>query len=352
MATTCFTPMWPTVVRFTLLDNCGRPIYGPNSVFVTNAITDITISANVTEPEAWSMTRADGTICASATPDAALESIAWDIGLCRIDPELVAEGNDTYTAVYDYMANIVGFDRHYGSVGDSGRAVAVEMWTQIYSEGGTCDNPETGGEGQWGYVASFFVTNANLGGEEMTFGGEANPYRWTATGQSGARWGVGPYDVQMNPGEPPVPGPFITPVPVDSALRMMSIDVEPPDPYCGGMPLSNPLAPPLLLLPGDDDMTVCATLITDEGDWVIDWGDGSPTEEITGETEICHTYTEEDCYTIGVWADGNEQLYRAERMCVPQTMTLTVEPSSGEVPLEVVATVTGADETPTITWGD
>src|SRR5690625_7761792 len=113
------------------------------------------------------------------------------------------------------------------------------------------------------------------------------------------------------------------------------------------MRLSNPLAPPLLLLPGDDDMTVCATLITDEGDWVIEWGDGSPTEEITGETELCHTYTQEDCYTIGVWADGNEQLYRAERMRVPQTMTLTVEPSSGGVPHATVAPVPGPAETTT-----
>lgn len=343
--------MWPTVVRLTVLDNCGRPIYGPSSTFVTDAITNVTITPNVEEPEAWQITTASGETCATATPDATLSSVSWSIGFCSIDPELFAAGDDSYSLVYNYMADVVGWDLHYGSTGTGGRTVAAEVWTRLSSAAGGCED-DAAGEGAWGYLASFMLTNAGIGTEEIALSNEANPITWTATGQSGSRWGVGPYDVQMNPGEPPIPGPFITPVPTDSALRMMEIDVAPPEADCGGQPLSNPAAPPLLLTQGTDAMTVCAEVITDEGEWVVDWGDGSPTEELAPGTELCHTYTDEDCYIIGVWADGNDQLYRAERMCVPQTMTLTVEPSSGEVPLEVVATVTGADETPTITWGD
>lgn len=349
MPSNCFTPMWPEVMRFTLLDNCGNPIYGPQSTFVTDAFSQVVIAKEIEEGAEYTQTKANGQVCASSKQPDSLKWYTWTIDFCAVDPELFAMANDKYTRVYDYMANVVGWDEKYQM--NSSNAIAVEMWTKVQGNIDACANETT--QGAWGFVGGYKLINARTG-DEMTFAGEPNPFQWTAISDPGSRWGNGPYDIQLNEGDPPQPGPWITPVPSDHSLRVATLDVAPPEPTCGGMPLNNPDAPDLVVARGETDMEVCASMPNAEGTWVIDFGDGSPTQQWNpaDQEQLCHTYQREDTFYIGVWRPNNERMYTSAQVTVPQTMTLTVQPNSGNVPLEVTATVAGASAQPSVMWGD
>lgn len=348
MASICFAPMWPLVMRFTKVDSCGNPVYGPTSTFVTDAFSQVEISAEIEEGAEYLQRKANGAVCVSSKQPDSLKWWLWTIDFCQIDPELWANANDKFGLVHDYLANVVGWDQRYDTA--SNNAIAVEMWTKTQGQIDSCDNETS--QGAWGYVAGFKLVNARVG-DTLTFSGEPNPFQMVATSDSGSRWGKGPYPIQINEGEPPSPGPFITPVPSDHALRVMVVDVAPPEPQCGGQPLNNPDTPGIVVTRGDTPMDVCVRTTATEGSWVIDWGDGSPIQPLAvGEEPTCHTFTREDTFTVGVWQENNKQSYTSRVVTVPQTMAVAAQPSSGAVPLDVELAVTGATDQPVVNWGD
>lgn len=351
-----FAPTFFDVIRLTMTNNCGRPIYGPNSTWVIDTPMSLSITRNVDEPEEVSMTRPDGRRCWSRRPDPSIIDYGLTIGLCGVDPAMMAALNESNSPVYDYLYNVVGWDE---TTGRSRRRAALEGWMEAPdSDGSGCDLPMDDdvplvGDGNWGYMGFYNVSAFQESGDR-TFDGSANPFEISATAAPSSAWGRGPYDVQLNPGSPPAPGRWITPVPRNSGKRVALVDVEPPTPTCGPTPLSNPAAPLAFIRPGANGMELCVQVLADGGDWVVDFGDGSPTQTFSADEEVCHQFAEEGCYNIGVWAAGQDQLYRGEHWCLPQTLGFTVEPSSGAVPLDVVGSVTGASglSQPRIDWGD
>lgn len=350
-----YRPRYYERIRFTRLDNCGRRIYGPDSTWVIDMPVSVQVTRNMQEGETNEITLPDGRVCDSSSTPARLLNHTVTITLCSIDPALMVALNGSNTPVFDYLFRTVGWDE---TQRQSDVAVAMEGWLTLSSSSSSACQPDNGelvGEGRWGYIGFYYLKDFTETGD-ITYGGSDSQYMPTivATADPRASWGVGPYNVQLNPGSPPTPGPFITPVPSDNARRSMVIDVEPPEITCGPRPLSNPAAPLILITQGDNDMELCVQTLADDGEWVVDFGDGAPTQIFTPDEQVCYQYTEEGCYNIGVWASNNQQLYRGEHWCLPQQMTLDIVPSSGEVPLDVVATVGNAPGgvQPVMDWGD
>lgn len=357
MPITCetFAPTYFERLRLTRVDNCGDPIYGRDTTWVVDTPVSVQVTRNMQEAETTSLTLPDGRVCRSVTRPARLLNHTIAIGLCSVDPALMVALNESNTPVHDYLFRIVGWDETMRG-GNTG--VAIEGWMPLPSDGSSaCDIPsdpgDLVGEGRWGYIGFYHVTGFIETGD-VTYGTDATAFTITGTANPRSGWGTGPYPVQLNPGAPPSPGPFITPVPGDTAKRVMNIDVAPPDVTCGPMPLSNPAAPLIYITPGANSMEMCVQVLTDGGTWVVDFDDGSPTQTFQADEQVCHQYVDEGCYNISVWAETNPRLYRGEHWCLPQTLALDVVPDSGEVPLDVVANITGASGTsqPVIDWGD
>lgn len=346
---TCGVPTTPQVLRFTLLDGCGRPLYGPCSQFVTDSFSQVEVASEIEEGEAFTAAKANGGSCVDTKQPDRVRWDTWTLDMCMIDPEMWGTINDRYRVLHDYLGGVAGWAEGYDIA--SSNSVAIEMWVNAATDDvDLCDDPNAVVEGLWFYFLAPKTVNWRRG-DTLTFSGEFNPVQLTGTTARGARWGRGPYDVILN--GPATPGPMLEPVQTDDRLLALVTTVAPPEPECGCLPLSNPTAPMMNVTRQESDttgMTVCATGGQAVGDWVVDWGDGTSVEPIGPDTPVCHTYTSEGDYWVGVWNTEQTNVYRATRVSIPMVLTLAVTPQSGNAPLEVTATVNGETGPVSIEW--
>lgn len=348
---TCGVPTTPQVMRFTLLDGCGRPQYGPCSSFVTDSFSQVEVASEIEEGEAFTAPKANGGSCVDTKQPDRVRWDTWTLDMCMIDPEMWGTLNDNYRVLRDYLGGVAGWAEGYDIA--SSNSVAVEMWVNAATDDiDLCEDPDAVVEGLWFYFLAPKTQNWRRG-DTLTFAGEFNPIQLVGTTSRGVRWGRGPYDVILN--GPGAPGPLLEPAAVDDRFISLVTTVEPPEPVCGCLPLSNPNAPMLNVRRDTTDpsgMSVCATM----GDgapgstWMVDWGDGTTPETIVPGEPICHSYTAEGEYWVGIWNSDNTNLYRAVRVSVPMALTLEAQPDRGQAPIEVTATVDGETGPVTIEW--
>lgn len=344
----CVVPTWPEVVRFTLLDGCGRPMFGPASSFVTDAFSQVEIAQNIEEGEPFTLPKANGGTCCNVQRPDTITGDTWTFDMCGFDSEMWSSLNDTFQPIYDYFGRAVGFSEGYDIA--STNSVFAELFLNTCNvESEACEGDATTEvAGQWLWVGAGKLKNWRRG-ETLTFGAEANPIQLVAGTESGAQWGTGPYPIMLDlNGQPAV---FANPIGSDRRINWAVIGVEPPEPECGAMPLSNPNAVTFTVscVEGSEGRTVTVTLqdnIEPEAIYSVDWGDGTATDIITGGTAT-HTYaaafvSQYDEVWIGVWDVNAPIMYRAQKVSLPcSNPTITVEPTSGQAPLQVVATVEG-----------
>jgi len=348
---TCGVPTTPQVLRFTLLDGCGRPLYGPCSRFVTDSFSQVEVASEIEEGEAFTAAKANGGSCVDTKQPDRVRWDTWTLDMCMIDPEMWGTINDRYRVLHDYLGGVAGWAEGYDIA--SSNSVAVEMWVNAATDDvDLCDDPNAQVEGLWFYFLAPKTVNWRRG-DTLTFSGEFNPVQLTGTTARGARWGRGPYDVILN--GPGTPGPLLEAVQTDDRLVALVTTVAPPTPVCGCQPLSNPAAPMLNVAVDPDDTTgrtVCATMgtVPPDTEWTVDWGDGTTPETITAGTPICHTYSADGDYWVGIWNVDNTNLYRAVPVSIPVVLSLSVTPDSGLAPMEVTATVSGETGPVTIEW--
>jgi hypothetical protein len=347
---TCGVPTTPQVLRFTLLDGCGRPQYGPCSSFVTDSFSQVEIGSEIEEGESFTATKANGGTCVDTRNPDRVRWDTWTLDMCMIDPELWGTINDNYRLLYDYLGGVAGWAEGYNIA--SSNAVAVEMWVNVAADQiDLCEDENAVVEGLWFYFLAPKMINWRRG-DTLTFSGEFNPVQLTGITSTGVRWGRGPYDVVLN--DAGAAGPMLQPAATDDRLLALITSVPPPAPACGCQPLSNPAAPALNVAPDltadPTGMTVCATMASAAGEWLVDFGDGTTAQAITAGTPVCHTYASDGDYFVGIWNVDTPNLYRAVPVSVPQTMTLTVDPTSGVAPLTVTATVEGESGNVTFDW--
>lgn len=350
------------VMRVTKLDNCGRPVYGPNSVGVSDGFVSIELSPEVQEGEDYTQRNAAGDLCVSERGQDALQWISVSIEFCRVDPCLWTLMNPTWKLVRNAHGEVTGF--RIGEKFTDREGFALEIWPKVSSQGGLCDDDAPEEADPSGYFLLPYV----IGGAPDGWTLEDGVATFTLTGRTkaGSLWGKGPYNVTHDADGNPTP--LLEPIDSGSVsgnpdhFHSDIVTLSPPTPVCGCQPLV-PIAP------GAEDGTItidpaqpnraCFTVSGSAARQVtIDWGDGSdPVTSRVGREE-CHLYTAVGTYTVTVADIDDPQksnTYTVEITEVPAlpNPVISVTPTSGQAPLPVVLTVNNhGNGQVTIDWGD
>lgn len=300
--TKCLQPVKGRRLRVTRLDSCGRPVYGEDSQAVTKGFITVGFTANTTESDEINLTNAAGEVCVFEASVQQLTGYTLEIQFCGVDPDLLSIVTGQPVVVGYDGQTVIGFDIDT-EIELTDVNFAFELWMGAPS-GNAC---APGATGTYGYMLLPFLSGGILG----DFTVENAALTFTITGsatKNGNGWGVGPYqDIMLNDDPTPVPGPMPTPVSSTTALRLIEVDLLPPEPVCGARPLMNPTLPDLTAIDAvptgltvDFTTTPAAT-----GPVWYDFGDGT-WDYVAAPGEASHTYAAAGTYTVqatqnGVW---------------------------------------------------
>lgn len=292
-ASRCFSPVRGRAMRITKLDGCGRPVYGDESVGVSDGFVSVSFTANTDEGEEINVTNAAGKTCVREVPCPTFLGYGVEIEFCQVDPGLFAiltgqEPEKDATGVnagFRINSDISGCDSGF----------ALELWTGV--PGVTCDpNAATGDAVPSGYLLLPYLQGGIFG----DFTVENGAISFTVTGaatKTGSGWGSGPYQVVRDAQGDTV----VLERPIDSGdhLLVRYTDVAPPPVACGTMPLLDPTGDALT------DVTTASTQLdatftpmpASPDPWWIDFGDGTWDYAPAGEV-IDHAYDAAGTYTF------------------------------------------------------
>ena len=275
-------------MRVTDVDFSGRPVYGPDSVIVTNGQITTSFTANIEEGETLSGTNGNGDICWSEPADPNFTGYGIDATFCNVDFALF-EKLTGHPVVLNDDGTIVGIEEG-STVVLSDVTFALELWTGAKSSTVARD----GAEGDWGYILTPFVrggtiTDITVENAAITFG---------VTGmvtKNGTNWGSGPYLVDLVGG---VPAPLYQPVAKTAFRRTMTVEVAPPTVFEGTIPLLDRTDPALTSITGTvtDDSVAFAPVPSGTDPVWYEFGDGEWDLADTG--SYTHVYAEPGTYEV------------------------------------------------------
>lgn len=223
MATSCFNSVRGRVIRATLLDSCGVPALdedGNITTLVTDGFVSVAYSNEIDEGDEIVVKKADGTLCINEPGCPIIKWVNIEATFCQVDPDLVAMMTG-WPRVADNDADTVGF-RVQSTIECHG-GVALEVWSDVTQ--GFCEE----GSAQYVYFLAPWVTQGILG--DFTIENDAASFVLSGKAIKGSGWGVGPYDVDLGPGD--LPAPLITPIGADDILDIHLTTVAPPVAACG-----------------------------------------------------------------------------------------------------------------------
>ncbi|NMO00825.1 hypothetical protein HH308_06310 [Gordonia sp. TBRC 11910] len=219
MPTTCWPSIRGLAMRLTKVDSCGAPIVGPKSTIESDGYVSAKVTLEYEDGESTNQKNAAGKLCVVDQAPAQLKNASVELAFCGVNPDLLVmtTGQDL---VVDEAGNGVGV-----SIGDPTFDAfwALEMWSDV--PGAACG----AGARPFGYFLLPFFTAAKLG--DFTIEEKLANFSVTATTKRGNGWGVGPYDVTLQPAVAPAlpaPGPLLTALSADKHLHMQEVKVPPP----------------------------------------------------------------------------------------------------------------------------
>lgn len=222
-----FAPYRGKRLRVTELDFIGRPVYGADSVIVTDGMATVSMTANIEEGEAISSTNANGDICWSVPSEPKLLNFGVEATFCDVDFALF-EKLTGHPVVLNDDGTIVGITEGT-TVILSDVNFALELWTGANPSG----SARVGAQGEWGYILLPFVR----GGTVSDISVENGAITFGVTGmvtKDGANWGKGPYNVELVGG---VAAPLNEALKSTDHRRIMSVEITPPTARTGSVPL-------------------------------------------------------------------------------------------------------------------
>lgn len=224
MPTVCTSYAQLFKVRATLLDVCGRPIYGEASTVVSSGIVTVNAETDKEDGEELMQKDGQGRLCVNKRSDDQFKRANLTINFCQVDPMLFSMITGQELEV-DYAGDAVGYS---WAENQPASHFALEAWIGVGDE--DCAN----GDLPYGYMLWPHVTNGYASGMEL--GNTAITFELTAWTKAGHGWGVGPYNV-LNDGESPG-----TPAPLPSEtgakhFRQLLTTLAPPDDTCGAIAL-------------------------------------------------------------------------------------------------------------------
>lgn len=292
--TACTKFVQGRAMRATLLDNCGRPVIGDESVVTSKGFISVAYTAVTDEGEEITQTNANGDTCVRVPARPSYQGEQVEIQFCEVDPDVFALLTGQRSIV-DYAGNVVGFALD-DSVSTADVNVALEVWAGAQSDVDVCDNP--GAQGVYGYILLPFLQGGTVG--DFTI--ENAAITFTVTGmvtRSGNRWGQGPYNVMLDGETPAVLAEAVVPT---EHLYLATVSLAPPAAMCGARPFMDPDSEAVTgatATPEALEVTFSPTPVGTDPFW-IDFGDGFWDYSDDG-SDLVYTYAEAGTYTYTVY---------------------------------------------------
>lgn len=290
MVTRCASYLRGRRLRATLLDSCGAPVFGEESVVTSSGFVSVAYTANVDEGEEVDQRNANNERCVYAPAIPAFLGYTAEITFCNVDPDLFSmlTGQET---IVDANGDVIGFSMDT-AISAADVNFALEVWAGT-PPSDACSPAATGGS--YGYILLPFVQGGIVG--DFTIENDVVTFTITnATTKDGNTWGVGPYDVVA--GLAGAPSPLPEALTSTKHLVLLNTSIAPPDAECGFRPLLDPEDAAIT------DVTTTPTLLSvvfapvpaGSDPWWIDFGDGEWDYEAAG-TNITHVYAAAGTYT-------------------------------------------------------
>lgn len=344
------------VMRVTRVDSCGRPIYGDGNQVVSDGFVTVSLSAEVSEGEAITVTKANGKTCVNAASDDSLNWYNSEIEFCAVDPDLIQMMNPGWDKVLDAQGNVIGYNANGSLSGDTG--FALEVWMDVYSDSDTCSGESA--QGAWGYLLLPWMRGGAPG--DIEIGNDAITFTFTGRTRIGSGWRRGPYPVQIQANG--APGPLLQPIGPDTHYRLFETTIRPPEPEDGAQPVERPTpeASDLVVsgLPNEDPRRTVRLRADNHGfgPVVIDWGDSTDDTVATDGSYVQHTYAADGEYTITVRDQQTPAVMSEREVTVPlpaDEPTVSLAATNLANRFVVTATVGMPSQSSgqgTIDWGD
>jgi hypothetical protein len=283
-----FAPYRGKRLRVTELDFVGRPVYGADSVIVTDGMATVAMTGNIEEGEAISSTNANGDICWTVPSEPKFLNFSVEATFCDVDFALF-EKLTGHPVVLNDDGTIVGITEGT-TVQLSDINFALELWTGANPSG----SARLGAQGEWGYILLPFVR----GGTVSDISVENGAITFGVTGmvtKDGSNWGAGPYNVEL---VNDVAAPLFKPLASTDHRRIMSVEIAPPVARTGSVPLLDRTDPALTGVTATPTGKVVALAPVPTGTDPVwyDFGDGEWDLAETG--SYSHTYAAAGTYTV------------------------------------------------------
>lgn len=342
-------------MRVTRLDACGRPVYGDGNMVVSDGFVTATLSAEVQEGDAITVTKANGQTCINEPGEDQLQWYTTEIEFCQVDPDMVQIMNQSWDKVLDAEGNVIGYNAN-GSL--SGDGFALEIWMDTYGAGDACSGDTA--QGSWGYILLPWVKGGAPG--DIEIGNDAISFTFNGKTKVGSRWRRGPYAVQTQVNG--APGPLLQPIGDNTHYRLFESTIRPPEPECGAQPVDRPTPEVAELtitgVPGEAPRRTVRLRADNHGfgPVVINWGDATPETTASDGAYVTHTYATDGDYTIQVRDQQTPAVTVSKDITVPLPADDPLLALAADDPADrytVTATVTLPEQssgTGTIDWGD
>lgn len=287
-------------LRVTRVDSCGRVVYGDGSVVTSKGFISVALSANTSDSDEINLQNANGESIVFEASVTSLTGYGVEISMGEVDPELAEIVAASVEKVLDKDGNAAGIDIDL-SADPTGEGFALEVWAGA-PVGDACDDEAA--EGSYGYILLPFLMGGILG--DFTIENDAVTFTLTgAQTKSGNGWGKGPYDVQLQADS--TPGPLLKAVKPTLGVRLVLVDVAPPEALNGARPLLNRSATKLTGVTSSVAAKVATLTFAPAGAVTsgveVDFGDG--TWDFVTTATTTHTYEDAGTYTVQASTNGD-----------------------------------------------
>ncbi len=247
MATRCFQSIQGLCIRVTRLDTCCNPPAAatPESYVVSDSFITLGLTAELEEPDEFTLKLANGKLCINEIGVATLKRYTVELSLCNADPDLF-EVMGGVTKVLDFAGDTVGYEIDQDL--SAGGRFALEFWTRVPT-----DQCLPGVDASYVYWLLPCLQNGRVG--DITIENGPLEFSFTADAIVSSSWGVGPYNVVAHTEGDDEGGALVNPIGSNTALHVQLTTIAPPcdsegnltggidDPDCGAKTM--PAAPNL-----------------------------------------------------------------------------------------------------------
>jgi hypothetical protein len=291
MASYCFKPFKVPRARATLLDSCGVPVTGDDSMSVTTSgIITVEQVANLQDMDDFFEKNGDGDFCIEEVDPEILKWYDLTLTFCEVDPELVYLLTKQALLLSDAPTPIA-----VGNRSSEGQIKLVNFGFEVFTR--LANQADCTEGAKFGYALWPWMVQGKMG--DVTYQNGTANFVVTARTHRDSPWGRGPYTVWKSDALATLDQPMtlLPGMAVEAAdHRLMFVTrMGLPTPSCGATTI--PIA---MTAPVEVGLQVTLTLPTGTAPAYINWGDGNTTSGAAGPTSV-HVYGVAGTYTIQLW---------------------------------------------------